>query len=279
MKRQPRADFHTHSTASDGTYAPAELIQESARRGLTHIALTDHDTTGGVRAAIEAGHEHGVTVIAGLEFSAQVERGELHILGYGIDPEHGELQETIRYLRDVRLNRAFHILDRLREAGINLDPEAVQRDNPDESIGRPHIARALVEAGLVSSVGEAFDLYLDSGRPGFVEKALVPPNDAIRLIRAAGGLAVMAHPLSAPDATRILPDLIENGLAGLECYYGEYSDEQRTQLESIALKHDLLPTGGSDFHGPAFKEGRDLGSVDIPPDRAAALISAIGLPT
>ena len=276
MTRPLKADFHTHSTASDGTLAPEELVVASAHRGLSHIALTDHDTTGGLAEASAAGHEHGVVVIPGLEFSAQVDAGELHILGYAIDHEHAELQRTIEALRMSRMGRAGRILDKLDDLGIHIDRGILVQDS-DDSVGRPHIARALVEAGVVASVGEAFNRYLGSDKPAFVDKDLIDPLKAIPLIEAAGGFAVMAHPLSVPDVRAILPGLIEAGLVGLECYYGEYDEHQHLELSGLAAEFGLLITGGSDFHGPAFKEGRDLGSVDIPTDVVRGMLERAGL--
>lgn len=271
------ADFHTHSTASDGTLAPAELIEESARQGLLHVALTDHDTTGGIAEALDAGKRLGINVIAGIEFSADVERGELHILGYGIDPQHAELQERIDVLRQVRLSRAVRILDRLRELGIDLDPATIQTEHEDDSVGRPHIARALMAAGVVESVSEGFDRYLGRGKPAFVDKQLIDPTEAIELIHSAGGFAVVAHPFSLPNPREVLVRLIKHGLDGMECYYGEYEDVQRNMLAAMAAELGLIPTGGSDYHGPAFREGRALGSVTIPENVVHRLLAALGL--
>lgn len=274
--RPLNADFHTHSTASDGTLTPAELIHESAQRGLSFVALTDHDTTAGVEAAKTAGLRFGVKVIPGIEFSAETERGELHILGLGIDPANARLQTRISELRRSRLQRSEQMLERLADLGVSLNRSVIERANADDSTGRPHIARALVEAGVVETVGEAFERYLATGRPAFVGKALIPPTEAIVLILEAGGIAAMAHPFSVPDLPSILPCLISNGLTGLECYYGEYDDVQRQQLVLMAQEYDLLPTGGSDYHGPDFREGRELGSVTMPEAVVVVLLSRLG---
>jgi len=275
--RSLHADFHTHSTASDGTLTPAELINESALRGLSVVALTDHDTTAGVLAATVAGTELGVSVVPGIELSAETPIGELHILGYGIDHENSMLQTRLGELRRSRFERSGQILERLSHLGISLDPGVIKRSEHNESTGRPHIARALVDAGVVETVTQAFEEYLAAGRPAFVAKALLPPAEAISLIRDAGGIAVMAHPLSVPDLPSFLTDLVDYGLSGLECYYGEYDEDQRRQLASIAREYGLLPTGGSDYHGPGFREGRDLGSVELPYDVVTGLLSAIGI--
>lgn len=269
------ADFHTHSTASDGTLAPGELIEESVRRGLSHVALTDHDTVAGVAEAVTAGQRLSVAVIPGVELSAHVRRGELHILGYGIDPAHPKLLEQLERLRDARTSRAATIVERLAEHGIQIEPDELEQREPGESVGRPHIARALVSAGHAKSVQEAFDVYLTPGQPAYVPSALLEPQDAIRLIRESGGLAVMAHPFSVPDPDVLAPKLVEFGLAGLECFYGEYTPAQRAALAELAERHGLLKTGGSDYHGPAFREGRELGSVRLPVDVIEAFLDAV----
>jgi 3',5'-nucleoside bisphosphate phosphatase len=274
--RTLHADFHTHSTASDGTLTPVELIHESARRGLLFVAVTDHDTTAGLETAIAAGVQHGVAVIPGIEFSAESKRGELHILGYGIDPDNERLQSRISELRQSRLRRSEKILERLHDLGIPLNPDVIRRTGANDSTGRPHIARALVEIGVAVTVDDAFERYLAAGKPAFVGKELISPAEAIDLINEAGGIAVMAHPFSVPDLADTLPRLIGHGLAGLECYYGEYDDHQRHQLALMARQYQLLPTGGSDYHGPGFREGRDLGSVTLPEAAIVGMISRIG---
>ena len=245
------------------------------RRGLSHVALTDHDTTGGIEEALAAGTEHDIFVIPGIEFSANIERGELHILGYGIDPRHAELQERVEALRKVRLERAERILERLQALGIDLDPSVIETDHEDDAVGRPHIARALIAAGVVQSVSEGFDRFLGRGKPAFVDKQLFEPEEAIALIHATGGLAVVAHPLTLPEPRDVLERLISAGLDGMECYYGEYTDDQRAYLADLALDLDLIATGGSDFHGPQFREGRGLGTVDIPEEAVRKLLAAL----
>lgn len=274
----PRADLHTHSTASDGTLAPAELIARSARRGLRVVALTDHDTTAGVHEAQEAASRHGLHLIPGVELSTGVPRGELHILGYGIDPGDRALQDEIARFRDDRVLRAGRILDRLDDLGIELDRAFLDRIGPDASTGRPHIARAMIEAGVVTTVSEAFDRFLAVGKPAFVPRAQVEPEDAVRLIHGAGGIAVMAHPFSLPNPDEVLQRMVAAGLDGVETYYGEYDARQRASLQAMADHFRLLVTGGSDYHGPAFREGRELGSVDIPQTHLIRFLDRLGLP-
>lgn len=271
----PYADFHTHSTASDGTLAPVELIHESARRGLRVVALTDHDTIQGVEEATTAGHEHGVTVVTGIEFSAHVERGELHLLGYGVDPSDQSLGQRLAELRNSRRERAARIADRLADLDIELPEDLVTGMASSESVGRPHIARALVEMGIVASVSEGFDKYLGRGRPAFVWRELIEPEEAIKLVQGAGGVTVIAHPLSVPHYRQLIPELISAGLAGIECYYGGYDEEQRAHLAEFAAELGVLATGGSDYHGPETRESRELGSVDIPEHAIVALLKVL----
>lgn len=259
------ADLHTHSTASDGTLTPAELVRQASRRGLTILALTDHDTTAGLAEAMSIGAEIGLHVIPGIEFSTDVTSGEVHILGYGIDPDSSALQATLEDYRRSRVERVDLMLARLRELGVDLPEGSVFTLAGDASLGRPHIARAMIAAGYVSSVTEAFDRYLAQGRPAYIDRERQPtPVEAIQVILAAGGLPVHAHPYSSGEFPLSLPALIDAGLVGIEVYYGEYSPRQRAQLAQIAVDHDLLATGGSDYHGEQFKAGRELGSVTLP---------------
>lgn len=260
-----RVDLHTHSTASDGTLSPAELVRQAHRRGLFMLALTDHDTTGGLPEAISAGEALGVRIISGIELSTDVTAGEVHMLGYGINPGSETLQATLSGYRQARLERAERIVARLRDLGINLPRGSVRASAGDASVGRPHIARAMIEAGYVQSVGEAFERYLGNDKPAYIASERKPsPAEAIRLIRAAGGLPVHAHPFTSLDFPGSLPALIEAGLAGIEVYYAEYAPEQRERLARIADEYGALATGGSDYHGEQFKERRDLGSVELP---------------
>lgn len=276
-RRDLEADFHTHSTASDGALAPAELAQEAASRGLSVLALTDHDTVAGLGEAGTAASEQGLAFVRGVELSTHVERGEVHILGYGVDPESEQLRAELGRFREARRTRAARILERLHELGFELDAGRLDSISDEESIGRPHIARLLIDAGHVSSVQDAFDRYLGRGRPAYVPREALEPPDAVRLVIDAGGLPVMAHPFTDPDFGDHLPELIAAGLQGLEVYYGEYGERQRAILASIAEQHGLIATGGSDYHGPDFREGRDLGSVRIPQEVIRSLLAALGV--
>jgi predicted metal-dependent phosphoesterase TrpH len=260
------ADLHTHSNASDGQLAPADLLEQAARRGLSILALTDHDTTLGLPEAADAASTLGIRFIPGIELSTDVERGEIHILGYGVDPNNSTLQRTLARLRESRESRIERMLDRLEQQGMTLPRDQIRASAAGASVGRPHIARAMIDAGYVSTISEAFARYLDKGKPAYIAAERLTPVEAVRLIRDTGGLPVHAHPFSSPDFPASLPALIDAGLVGLEAYYGEYSEPQRNQIATIASQYGLLATGGSDFHGVGFKEGRDLGGVTLPAD-------------
>ncbi len=270
-----RADFHTHSTASDGLLAPADLVRQASRRGLTILGLTDHDTTEGLAEAATAAAALDIRLIAGIELSTDVEPGEVHILGYGINPDDETLQRTLATLRRARETRIDRMVERLRALGIVLDRDAIRPSRPGASIGRPHVAQAMIAAGYVSSVPEAFERYIGNGRPGYVPSQRLTPVEAVRLIVSAGGLPVHAHPLTSPIFPDNLAELKAAGLAGVEAYYGEYSPAQRERIAAVAADYDLLVSGGSDYHGEQFKHGRDLGAVAIPERVTRALLAAL----
>lgn len=208
----------------------------------------------------------GVEFIPGVELSTDVGPFEVHILGYFVDPADPTLTGALADLARQRVGRVGRIVARLAEIGRPVELERVRAIAGEGTIGRPHIARAMVERGYVASVAEAFDRYLASGRPGFVPRTPNSPEGAVRLLRAAHAVPVLAHPLTAGDIEGILTRLVPAGLLGMECYYGEYDDATCAELRRTADRWGLIPTGGSDYHGPNFKEGRDLGSVAVPAD-------------
>lgn len=273
-KPQSSVDLHTHSTASDGTISPAELVALASRRGLRYLALTDHDTTAGVDAAVAAGHRFGVTVIPGVELGTDVPAGELHMLGYFIDHHDPKLQPTLKQFRDERQHRARRMVEQLTRIGIPVSLDEVRREAGQGAIGRAHIARVLVRHGYASSVDDAFDRYLARGRPGYVPRPRLTPVAAVALVRQAGGAAVLAHPYTVADLESELVALSAAGLAGLEVYYASYTPRQREALLELARRFSLIPTGGSDFHGPGEREGRELGSAMVPEETVDLLRQA-----
>lgn len=265
-------DLHTHSTASDGIYAPAELVRLAREAGLRRIGLVDHDTTDGLEEAWEAGDRLGVTVIAGIELNTELpeQRGEAHMLGYYIQPEQPAFQRSLAILRDSREQRGERMVERLREQGLNITWERV-RELAGGAVGRPHLARALMEQGYASSVSDAFAQYLDPGKPAYVPRFKLTPEDAIKLIKSARGVAVLAHPAHIPDLEeKALPRLVIAGLQGLECYYGDYDEATVTHLLDLADLYGLIPTGGSDYHGPNMHP-TPLGGRYVPAEAAERL--------
>lgn len=261
-----RIDLHLHSTASDGTTAPSGVVELAAACRLRSIALTDHDSTAGIAEAREAGSRLGVELLAGIEVSTAVKRGELHMLGYLIDPETDILRARLQQFRESREQRAATMVARLQEGGISITLERVLAFAAGGAIGRPHLARALVEAGQATSVSDAFDRFLVPGRVGYVPHFRLTPPEAIELIHAAKGVAVLAHPYSTGAVETIVPELVAAGLDGLEVFYSLYNDEQQAFLAMLAGQHDLVPTGGSDFHGTGEREGHEIGSASVPDD-------------
>ncbi len=256
-----RVDLHLHSTASDGQFSPSELVMMALERNLLTIAITDHDTTAGIDEALEAARGTGLEVIPGVEISCDVPHEEVHLLGYYLDHHHPALQGKLRAMRDARLRRAKGMLAKLAALGFPLPWEMVAELAGGGSVGRPHIAQAMVKMGYVASAGEAFDLYIGRDGPAYVERYKLSPLEAVSLIKQAQGLPVLAHPLKV---IHFLPDLVEGGLIGLEVYYNGYSAEDIRELADLARKFDLIPTGGSDFHGPDVLDTVDMGGVRVP---------------
>lgn len=257
-------DLHIHTTASDGTLSPAKLVQEASERGISVLGVTDHDTLDGLPEAISTAASYGITVVPGVELSTTVPFGEVHVLGYFVDQKDRAFVSALRSLAEARKRRIETMIDLLRELGFDLDRDDVMRDADDGSIGRPHVARALMRLGVVTSVGEAFDRFLSPGKPGWVPRERFTPGEAVALLASNGALPVLAHPYSTRAIEATVDQLVPSGLRGLEVFYGEYRDEQRRHLGEIAERSGLIPTGGSDYHGPPQREGRALGSVDVP---------------
>src|SRR5438270_6270127 len=247
-------DLHTHSTASDGIYSPTELLHRAKDAGLHVLALTDHDSTGGLAEAAQAASKLDIDFIPGIEINTDVSGGEVHVLGYFLEYERPAFQAILRVLRDARERRGQRMVELLNEQGINISWERV-RQIAQGAVGRPHVAKALLEAGYVQSIGEAFDKYIGTGCFAYVPRYRLTPEDAVRLIASANGLPVMAHPYDLPGLDELrnwLPGLCEAGMAGLETYYGPYTPEQEQVLRALDGEYGLIPTGGSGFHGPGI---------------------------
>lgn len=249
-----RGDFHCHSTASDGVLPPAELVRLAYRQGVRIMALTDHDSTEGVAEARSAAAEYpDFTLIPGVEMGTDIPEAEVHVLGYFLDPGDPELTELLRGLREGRVGRGRGIVRKLNELGLAVEWERVQRIAGDASVGRPHVAQALVEQGYVATVKEAFDKYIARNGPAYVEREKMTPAEAVQTIVRLGGVACLAHPrdITADGAAldRIVGELKAAGLAAMEVYYKDYQPDAVGRLRALAQKHDLIPLGGSDYHG------------------------------
>ena len=249
-----RVDLHMHSRHSDGTLTPEELVARAKSKGLSCIALTDHDTASGIRSAQNAGRREGVEIIPGIEISVIFEPGTMHILGYFVDPENQDLLEGLRPIQEARQKRNPMIIERLRTLGMEITLEEVENVSGGGQVGRPHFARVMVEKGYVKNFEEAFNKYLTRGGPAYIDKRTVASADAIAMIRRSGGAAVLAHPkqLKVPHGKTFeseIAKLADQGLAGLEVYSSCQSLEEASYYKEVANRFDLVVTGGSDFHG------------------------------
>ena len=266
-------DLHTHSTASDGIYTPSVLLEQAHLAHITTMALTDHDTTEGVAEAKHAATAFDIEVIAGCELNTTFPgtSKEAHILGYFV-PWHDEaFQQQLQERRVARLARGQKMVAQLQSAGVAITWEHVLQ-HAHGAVGRPHVAAALVDLGLVSSVSEAFDRYLSPGMVGYVAREPFTPTDALTLLRSAGAVVSWAHPARTPDLETILPTFVDAGLQGLETYYGEYDEETVQYLLQLCDRFHLIPTGGSDFHGPGLHP-TPLGGHPVPESSLDALRS------
>jgi hypothetical protein len=256
-------DLHSHSTASDGSRAPRDVVLEAKRVGLAALALTDHDTLSGVGEALTAGAELGVRVVTGVELSAVEEDTETHILGLHLSDTRA-LEARLVSLRDMRRTRAERIVVRLNELGVRIEFSAVLEQAAGGAIGRPHVARAMIAEGWAIDFRDAFDRYLGNGRPAFVAKERLAVTDAIDLIHAAGGLAILAHPGSSGTRERIAA-FVAQGMDGVEVRHPSHSSEDVARLLALVEHFSLVPSGGSDWHGAADGP-RTLGMMKVPAD-------------
>lgn len=262
MTHSPKyADLHLHTVFSDGTYTPEELISASAKRKLSAIAVVDHDTVTGIEPVTQAASLNNIEVISGIELSSEYEGLEIHILGYLIDYKNTKLTERLNILKQNRIERVYKIVEKLNDMGVALDPVKIFNLSGQGTVGRLHIARALVLEGKVSSVFEAFKKYIGDKCPAYVLGFKFSPSEAIKLIKDAGGISVLAHPYTIHNDELIIK-FIGEGLMGLEVYYPEHSQSMVNFYKNLALQHNLLITGGSDCHGSAKGDVR-IGSMKV----------------
>jgi 3',5'-nucleoside bisphosphate phosphatase len=272
-----RVDLHLHTTASDGSLTPTRLVSQASETGLDIIAITDHDTTAGLKEAYQAASSEKVrslVVIPGIELSAEdsvpregggLHRIDVHTLGYFVDLENADFQAQLERFRSDRLQRGQRIVERLADIGMPVDWQRVIFFAQGGSIGRPHIARAMIEAGYVASVKEAFDKYIGTNGPAYVARKRLSPEEAVAFVHAAGGVAVLAHPGVLPDYVAMVKRLVPAGLDGVEVIHPKNDETTQKTLWALAEEHGLIKTGGSDFHGPAVDPTVTIGCV-VPPE-------------
>lgn len=255
-------DLHLHSTASDGTLPPAEVVRHAKAAGLWGVSLTDHDTVAGLEEAAAEAAEAGLAFLHGAELSANEPGRSVHLLAFGFDPADRGLGEFMEAYRADRIRRAREMLERLHELGVPLRWESVEEETGEAAPTRAHVARALVRTGLVPAIEEVFQRYLSRGRPAFVEKRPTPPSDAIAKVHAAGGVALLAHPGREHDEAAIRR-WVEDGLDGVEVLHPANDPGVRARLDALADELDLLRSGGSDWHGPDTHRAA-IGSLAVP---------------
>jgi predicted metal-dependent phosphoesterase TrpH len=243
------ADFHLHSTCSDGILSPSALVELAAEQGVTLMSLTDHDSTEGIAEAIATCKERGVTLIPGSEISTDIENDEVHILGHFLDPADRRLQDFLLRNREGRFDRGRRMVERLNAIGVAVSWDRVQEIAGEAAIGRPHIAQALVEQGHVATVAEAFDRYIGRNGPAYAERIKLTPQQAVEFIVSVGGIATLAHPQFTISTREILPELVVAGLNGIEVYYKDLEQEAVDGYLELARQYDLIPMGGTDYHG------------------------------
>lgn len=271
-------DLHMHSTFSDGSLTPEQLVARGREVGLTAMALTDHDCMTGVPPFLAACEAAGIEGITGVEISAEVPKGTLHMLGYFAQPGHPFLEEVLHRIRAGRELRNAEILKKLNALGLDLSWEEVAQHAGEDVVGRPHFAMAMVARGFATNKQDAFDRFLAKKKPAYVDRFRMSPTDSIAAIVKGGGIAVMAHPftlgLGRKDLKAMVAELKAAGLHGIEVYYSEHTPDQTRQYLSLAKEFDLVASGGSDFHGaanPAVKLGVGFGSLEVADEIAVAL--------
>lgn len=272
------ADLHTHSTASDGTMTPTELIKKAKEIGLAVIGITDHDTISGLEEAYKIGNKENVIVVPGIEISCGWEdrSTSVHVLGLFIDSKCKSLVDMLEEQRVSRFHRAFKILDLLEKEGIDVEELREEfKATPEKVLGRPHIARYLVRKGVVSEMQQAFEKYLLNGRPAYVPKQKVDPEYGIKLIHEAGGLAVLAHPGLISEFDEVWKRLEKLDWDGLEVYYSEHSNSTVKKFQTLADSKNLLATGGSDYHGENGKHVGRLGTAGLSKEQFEKIVEKV----
>lgn len=267
-------DLHLHTTASDGRLTPTQLIDLAVQRGLEIIGIADHDSTDGIDEALEAAKAYPqLTVIPGVEISTDITDDEVHILGYFIHYQDAEFQDTLRRLRSSRITRALKMISKLDKLGVHIRWERVQELAQGGVLGRLHIAQTMLEGGYVASIQEAFSKYIGRRGPAYAEREKLAPVEAVQLIVKVGGLPVLAHPAEISSLDGLMDELIKAGIVGMEVYYDGYSPKTVQQLLATARQYNLIPCGGSDYHGLENDPEKELGTVVVPLEPVQQLIA------
>ncbi|MFA6548713.1 MAG: PHP domain-containing protein [Candidatus Margulisiibacteriota bacterium] len=253
------ADLHVHTSFSDGTESPETVADKAKQAGLTSIAITDHDTMAGAARAMG----RGVEIIPGIEFTTETPKTEIHILGFFVDENNPALRAEIDKIQHGRETRICEMCEKLAAQGAKIDPERVFSIAGHRDAGRPHVAKALVEAGFVPNFKEAFNRYIDFKGPAYVPHYKLAPEEAVKLVKAAGGVPVFAHP-AISNADELIPSLVAAGLRGIEVYYPTHGQSRIQHYSSLAKKYNLLMTGGTDYHGPNSGREIELGALTVP---------------
>lgn len=246
----PYVDLHTHTTSSDGTTEPEENVRLAAEKGLAAVAITDHDTIGGISAALQAGEQYNIEVVPGIEISTLAGGQDIHVLGYYISYQDSELEQELSKLRNTRNLRNQMLIEKLNQLDIPITMAEVRarQQTPGGNVGRPHIAEVLIEKGYADSLEDAFEKYLGREGKAYVNPPRITPHEAVQLIIRFGGIPVLAHP-GLYDMDQLIPELVEAGLRGIEVYHPDHSDEEKMHYAKLAQRYNMLVTGGSDFHG------------------------------
>jgi len=267
-------DLHIHTSASDGRFSPSEVVARAAEAGMCVIAITDHDTIDGIGPALEAARAYScLTVVPGIELSTDIPAGEAHVLGYFIDHTEAGLRAALVEMQESRRERARKMVARLAQLGCRIEWKRVCEIASSATVGRPHIARAMVEKGCVNSFQDAFIRYIGRDGPAYVERHKTTPAQAVGLVVAAGGLPVLAHPFTVPDPEAMVAELRGVGLVGLEVYYKDYALVEVERLRRLAERHSLLMTGGTDYHGLDPATEIEIGGREVPAECAERLIA------
>jgi len=269
-------DLHCHSTASDGTLKPQDLVALAVNRGLQAIGLTDHDTIEGWSEAEKAAQKLGITLIKGIEINTDWRGQEIHILGYGMDEYNTSFKNHLYSIQEKRILRIKKIVDRLQSLGFKISFEEINNFSKGESIGRPHVAQALVAKGYVKDTQTAFNRFLKIGAPAYVPRYKLDPEQAVKIIRKAGGVAVLAHPGSQRIDFNQIQELAIAGLQGIEICHPDHSPEHFRVYKEIAVKLGLLTTGGSDYHGPEIKADIEIGNWGVSMEDLTNLLQICG---